>query len=401
MLQADVSMNEPVGAGPLAGLKVIDFSSVMAGPYCTRLLADLGAEVIKVEPLTGDYLRQRSPMRDGCSTYYGQLNAGKKSVVLDLKAPGGLEVAGRLVNVADVLVENFRPGVMARLGLAFEQLRVSNHRLIYCSISGYGQTGPDSAKPAYAPIIQAASGYEIAQMRCQAESEQEAKPQSMGTFAADVIGGTFAFGAIQTALLQRYRTGEGQSIDVSLLESMLNVMVYEVQEALSGRRFSRPVYGPLKCSDGFIVVAPTSQKLFNAFCVAIQRLDLLDDVRFNKVATREANWPAFMEQAQSWAAKRSARECEELLVRAGVPCGRYRSVDEVLADAHIQQRGVLRNISDAAGPFQVTAAPFKFSGARSTPGDVAALGQHTVEVLSSLGYEPGQLNQLRRTGAIS
>ncbi|MGL6062962.1 MAG: CaiB/BaiF CoA transferase family protein, partial [Bradyrhizobium sp.] len=202
--------------GSFAGLRVLDFSTTIAGPHCTRMLADTGAEVIKIETAEGETMRTRPPVRNLCSTAFGQLNIGKKSVVLDLKSPDGAEAVRRLIAGSDVLVENFRPGVMKRLKLDYDSVRALNPKLIYCSISGYGQTGPSAELPAYAPVIHAASGYEMAHLAYQ---PGRTRPDYCGIYHADVLTGVYAFGAIGAALYQRHATGQGQHIDVSMLES--------------------------------------------------------------------------------------------------------------------------------------------------------------------------------------
>src|SRR6201988_2049405 len=212
--------------GSFAGLRVLDFSTTIAGPHCTRMLADMGAEVIKIETEEGETMRTRPPVRNNSSTVFGQLNVGKNSLVLDLKSPRGLEAVRRLVATADVLVENFRPGVMRRLKLDHASLHEVNPKLIYCSISGYGQTGPSAELPAYAPVIHAASGYELAHLAYQPGRE---RPDYCGIYHADVFTGTYAFGAISAALYHRTITKVGQHIDVSMLESMLTLTLNEVQ----------------------------------------------------------------------------------------------------------------------------------------------------------------------------
>ena len=197
--------------GAFDRLRVIDFTTTIAGPHCTRLLADLGAEVIKVEARDGgDMMRARPPLRNGASSSFGQLNTGKKSVVVDLKRPEGVAVVRRLIETCDVVVENFRPGVMQRFGLDYSSLREFKPDLVYCAISGYGQTGPSSGLPAYAPVIHASSGYDLAHLAYQ---EGGRRPDFCGIYIADVLTGTYAFGAIMAALHQHQATGEGQLID--------------------------------------------------------------------------------------------------------------------------------------------------------------------------------------------
>ena len=246
----------PSRSDALAGLRVLDFSIMLAGPYCARLCADMGADVLKIEPPEGDDMRQRAPLRDGQSAYFGQLNAGKRSLALDLKLPEAIALVRRLVGEADVLIENFRPGVMERLGLGQEAMRALNPKLVYCSISGYGQTGPAAERAAYAMIVHAASGFDRTLARYAGESD---RPAPGAVFVADVLGAIFAYGAIQTALVQRARTGHGQHVDVALMDCMLNLLVYELQEAQFPVATPRPTYGPLRAADGDVLVVPITR----------------------------------------------------------------------------------------------------------------------------------------------
>ncbi len=227
----------------LDGVRVLDFTTTIAGPHCTRLMADIGAEVIKIEAPEGDMMRSRLPLRNGASTSFGQLNTGKKSLVLDLKRSEAVDVVKRLVKTADIVVENFRPGVMARFGLDYPVLRAVNPAIVYCAISGYGQTGPSAGRPAYAPVIHASSGYDLAQIAHQIEPR---RPDYCGIFIADVLSGTYAFGAAMAALHQRHATGEGQMIDISMLESMLSLTLGELQNSQFDVPLPpRPIFGPV------------------------------------------------------------------------------------------------------------------------------------------------------------
>ena len=210
---------------PLDGVRVLDFTNMLSGPYCTRLLADLGAQVIKVEPPSGDHNRTRRPVREGHSSFFGHLNCGKQSIVLDLKSAAGRAAAIALAREFDVIVENWRPGVADRLGVGYKAVADINPRVVYCSISGFGQQGPNAQRPAYAPIIHAASGFDLAQVEYQGGE----RPANTATYTADVFGGMSAFAAIQSALYRRERTGQGQYIDVALLDCMLNILVSECQ----------------------------------------------------------------------------------------------------------------------------------------------------------------------------
>src|SRR3981081_1269755 len=235
------------------GLRVLDFSTTIAGPHCTRMLADMGAEVIKIESAEGETMRTRPPVRNHFSTAFGQLNVGKKSLVLDLKSPDGIDVVRRLVASADILVENFRPGVMRRLKLDYGALRELNPKLIYCSISGYGQTGPSAELPAYAPVIHAASGYDMAHLSYQ---PGRSRPDYCGIYHADVLSGVYAFGAISAALYQRHGSQRGQHIDVSMLESMLSLTLNELQwSQFEGALPTKPMFGPVETTEGYVLVA--------------------------------------------------------------------------------------------------------------------------------------------------
>src|ERR1700756_666220 len=306
---------------PLEGIRVLDFSIMLAGPYCARLLADVGADVIKIEPPEGDDMRLRTPLRDGNSAYFGQLNAGKRSLALDLKSAEAIKLVHRLIAGTDILVENFRPGVMDRLGLGYEALRKVNPRLIYCSISGYGQTGPAAERAAYAMIVHAESGFDRSLMRYAGDRD---RPATGAIFVADVLGGIFGYAAIQTALVQRARSGEGQRIDVALMDCMLNLLVYELQQAQFPILAPRPTYGPVRTSDGDILIAPVTARNFAALCEVTGQSDLAHDPRFNALPARGANWTAMMQVIEVWTQRHTAAECMAALDKAGVPSAVYR-----------------------------------------------------------------------------
>lgn len=383
-------------AGALDGVRVLDFTSVMAGPFATRMLADLGAEVIKVESLEGDQVRARPPKRDGHSAYFGNLNAGKQSIACNLKSPEIIALMKQLVATCDVLVENFRPGVMARFGLDFATLAAINPRLIYCSISGYGQTGPKALFPAYAPFIHAASGFDMVNLRYQDGAD---RPATSGIFIADVLGGIHAFGAIQAALYQRVRTGQGQHIDLSMLEAMVGMLVSETQEAQFPGDARRPLYTPLKTNDGFIMVAPTSPRNFEQLSDAVGHPEWRDDPRFLTNADRNANWATLLALTELWTIKRSAAEAEAILSRHGVPCARYREIGELLDDPQLVARGAFAQVDDGAGAFKVPSPPFRMSGSRvEARGHVAQLGEDGAAVLGALGVSAEAVAARRASG---
>jgi crotonobetainyl-CoA:carnitine CoA-transferase CaiB-like acyl-CoA transferase len=366
------------------GLRVLDFSTTIAGPHCTRMLSDMGAEVIKIEIAGGETMRTRPPVRDNCSTVFGGYNVGKKSVVLDLKSPKGVEAVKKLVAKVDVLVENFCPGVMRRLKLNYAALRDLNPKLIYCSISGYGQTGPSAELPAYAPVIHAASGYDMAHLAYQPGRE---RPDYCGIYHADILTGVYAYGAIASALVQRQQTGQGQHIDVSMLESMLSLTLNEVQGAqFSIKPPQRPMFGPMETSDGYVMVAIASEKTFQNLVAVAGHPEFVTDPRFAAYTDRRDHWGDLMEGVETWSRTLTSQQCLAELNQAGVPCSAYRSVAEAMADPQSTHRSILTEVSDDAGAFKVLNLPFRMSGAEISPGPrVAAVGEHTEEVLKEIG----------------
>ena len=382
----DASSNDPsTSHGPaLAGLKVLDFSIMLAGPYAARLMADLGADVVKVEPPEGDDMRLRHPLReapDGSkhSTYFGQLNAGKRSLALNLKDPASVALVRRLATQADVVIENFRPGVMDRLGLGAATLRATNPRLVYCAISGYGQSGPAAGRAAYAMIVQAESGYERTLMRYAGDRE---RPAATATFVADLLGGIYAFGAVQAALLQRTRTGMGQVVDVALMDSMLNLLIYELQEAQFPVAGTRATYGPVSAADGDVLIVPLSERNYAAMAEVTGLPGLRDDPRFASVPSRGAHWTEMMRIVETWTRPRSVAEVLAAMEGAGVPCARYADPGDTLADPQAAVRGVFQQVDDAAGSFTGVNPPWLMSGGASAIGArVPQLGEHNAEVL--------------------
>jgi crotonobetainyl-CoA:carnitine CoA-transferase CaiB-like acyl-CoA transferase len=376
-----------------AGLRVLDFSTTIAGPHCARMLADMGAEVIKVEAAEGETMRTRPPLRNGCSTAFGQLNVGKKSLVLDLKSTAGLEVVRRLIADADILVENFRPGVMQRLKLDWARLGALNPKLIYCSISGYGQSGPSAELPAYAPVIHAASGYDMAHLAYQ---PGRSRPDCCGIYHADVVAGTYAFGAISAALYQRHLTGRGQHIDVSMLESMLTLTLNEVQwSQFAVAPTSRPMFGPIQTSDGYVMVAIASEKTFQGLTKVIGRPEWVSDPRFARYADRRNNWAQLMDGVEAWSQTVTTERCLEALSGEGVPSSAYRTVAEALNDPQITHRRALSEVEDGGGTFRVLNVPFRMSGADVSAGKrISTLGDHTRALLRETGCSEEQIAAL-------
>ena len=392
----------PADDRALSGLRVLDFSIMLAGPYCARLLADLGADVIKIEPPEGDDMRLRQPLRadeagQRHSSYFGQLNAGKRSLTLDLKNPEAIALIKRMVLQADVLLENFRPGVMDRLGLGADALRALNPKLVYASISGYGQTGPAAGRAAYAMIVQAASGYERTLARYAGD---RTRPAATATFVADLLGGIFAFSAIQTALVQRARTGQGQQVDVALMDCMLNLLIYEMQEAQFSVPSARPTYGPVSAADGDVLIVPITVRNFEALRDVTALPELATDPRFATLPARSANWTAMMQVVEQWTRTRPSAEVLSKLEAAGVPCARYNEPGESLNDAELIERGLFARVADAAGAFTGVNPPWQLSASQSTLGArVPGVGEHTAEVLGDvLGMDAAGVQRLREAG---
>jgi crotonobetainyl-CoA:carnitine CoA-transferase CaiB-like acyl-CoA transferase len=373
-----------------AGLRVLDFSTTIAGPHCTRMLADMGAEVIKIEQAEGETMRTRPPVRNGCSTAFGQLNVGKKSLVLDLKSPNAIEIVRRLVATADVLVENFRPGVMRRLKLDYGSLNELNPKLIYCSISGYGQTGPSAELPAYAPVIHAACGYEMAHLAYQ---PGRSRPDYCGIYHADVLTGVYAFGAISAALYQRHGTRKGQHIDVSMLESMLSLTLNELQwSQFEVKPSQRPLFGPVETADGYVMLAVASEKTFQNLTQVVGHPEWVSDPRFAKYSDRRDHWGDLMSGVEAWSRTLATEKCLTALNHHGVPCSAYRTVAEALNDPQIAHRGALSEVRDGGGTFKVLNLPFRMSGATvSAAKRMSTLGEHTVALLKETGLSEDEI----------
>ena len=384
---------------PLAGIRVLDFTTTIAGPFCARLLADLGADVIKIESTDGgDMMRSRPPMRDGASTSFGNLNAGKRSIVLDPKHKAGHDIVRRLLLKTDVLVENFRPGVMKRFGLSYDTIRKIKPNLIYCAISGFGQTGPSAELAAYAPAIHASSGYDMAHMAYQPGRD---RPDNCGIYIADYNSGTFAFGAIMTALYQRCGTGMGQMIDVSMLETMLTLTAGEIQAAqFPVPPAGRPMFGPVKTKDGYIMPAVASERTFQGLCRAAGHPEWITDPRYAAYNDRRKNWGMFVDELELWSSGITTAECQAVFDKHGVPSSPYRTVREVMGDPQLLHRDAFAEVQDAGGSFKVLNAPFRLSESAVQVGGYASkLGEHTSGVLAEAGYSPAEIQEFLTTGA--
>lgn len=385
-------MTQPASAGPLDGIRVTDFTNVMSGPVCTRLLADMGAEVIKVEPPQGDHSRTRHPIRNGVSIHFGHLNAGKKSIALDLKSPAGKKAALELCKQSDIVVENWRPGVAARLGLDFESLKKVKPGIIYCAVSGYGQKGPNAKLPGLASLVEARSGFAAAQMKLDGTD----KPMTSGLMLGDSLSGIWAYAGVMTALAQRGITGKGSMVDLSMHDSMLFSLIYEFHEAQFGKSIRRS-HIPLRTADGYMQVPPVTERNFIDVANAIGKPEWINGEKFGSVNSRNENWFELLDAIQEWTSKRSTAECEKVLMAAGVPCASYRTVDDVLKDPHEIERGSIGAISYGSGKYQLPNAPFQLPGFTTHVRDrIANFDEDLESVLGGiLGYSKEEIEACR------
>ncbi|MGW1025670.1 CaiB/BaiF CoA transferase family protein [Streptomyces sp. NPDC002577] len=371
MLEAETTML------PLDGLRVVDFTTVMAGPYCTRVLSSLGADVIKIESRDGDYTRGAAPLRDNSSAYFAELNNGKRGVVLDLKHELGRAAAQEMIAQADVVVENMRAGVMARLGLDYPSMSRRKPDLVYCSITGFGQDSPYATRPATAQVVHATVGYDRA---FAAYQRDDTELPATGLFAADGMAGALAVSGILAALRVRDLTGQGRHVDVALDQALLSMMVYEVQTARFPMDYTRKGYRPARTKDGAVMIAAVNKRNFEALSRVLERPDLLTDPRFATTAPRWRSYGELHAIIEEWTGTRTSEECERALVDAGVPATRYRTVEEYLAEPQARER-MMTPAQDGAGRLDVTGLPFRLTPSRPTaPGAGAAAVRHVPEL---------------------
>lgn len=395
---------------PLEGIRVLDFTRVLSGPHCTRMLSDLGADVIKVEPPEGDLTRFAFPRVGSMSTYFAQQNIGKKNISMDLKKPEAVELIKKLVVECDVLVENYRGGVMEKLGLGYSVLAEINPRLIYAAISGYGNTGPWSHRRAYATVVNAETGMTGLQARARG-GQATNDPHSH----ADVYTGMETAAAVLAALYQREHTKEGQYIDVSMAQTMLYVNEHVQNELYEGdvpndqiRSFQPGDYPILQTGDGTYVVVsghPAERGTFDLFVNAMQRPSMLEDERFKDVASRLQNLDALASELRDWARSiQTAQEIEDVMAQAGLAMGVVRTMGELADTDWAEDRNVIIDADDRYGStFRVPNAPWVFSGSDvSTRGIPKFRGEDNAEVLQQLaGVSPEEVEQLTASGVLS
>lgn len=397
---------------PLAGVRVLDLSNVLAGPFCAYQLALMGAEVIKIEtPGSGDLARRLGADADAAARGMGisflAVNAGKQSVTLNLKHPEGKRIFARMVEQADVVVENFRPGVMTRLGLDYPALKALNPRIVYCAISGFGQDGPWAGRPAYDQIIQGLSGL------MSVTGDADTAPLRAGFPVCDTIGGMAAAFAIAAALAGRGKDGEGCEIDVSMLEATLASMGWVVSNFLAtgkppvpmgNENFTAAPSGTFKTKAGLLNIAANEQKQFESLCDLIGRPELKTDARFAARESRKQHRVALKSEIETGLAARTAAEWEALLNDAGVPAGQVMSVPDILASDQIAARDFVHEFEEVPGLGQgarMARAPFRVDGEHPAPhSPPPELGSNTQAWLRKLGYSDQDIARLMQESAV-
>jgi crotonobetainyl-CoA:carnitine CoA-transferase CaiB-like acyl-CoA transferase len=394
----------------LEGIKVLDLTNVLSGPFTTLHMALLGAEVIKVEnPKDGDLARKLGIVpalnKQLMGTSFLAQNCNKRSITLNTKSPEGKELFRKLVKDADVVVENFRPGVMERLGLGYKTLAELNPRLIYCAISGFGQTGPDALKPAYDQIIQGLSG-EMA-----VNGDERLNPLRTGFPVCDTVGGLNAAFAVMAALFHRERTGQGQSIDVALLDSIMplmgwvaaNLLIGGEQPALMGNdNFTAAPSGTFRTQDGHINIAANKQEQWESVCDVLEVPELKTDARFQERDTRKKNRKALTPLLEAKLAQKPTAFWVDALNAKDVPSGDILSLEDALRQPQVQHRGVLQKVAvEGVGDVEVFGLTALFE---KTPGRVdappPALGEHNQQIYSSLGLSDAEQAELKSKGVI-
>ena len=394
---------------PLAGIRVVDYSHFLAGPFMSRCLAAFGAEVIKVErPTSGDPGRQHPYFKDGQSGYYLQQNMGKEGLCVNLKDPRGLELVRRLVKTADVFVENYRPGALNKLGLGYQDLSKLNPRLVYCSVSAFGHTGPDSKRPGFGLIAEARSGA-MAQVGVPGEA-----PPLLRIPIADMYTGIHGVAAICAALLGREKSGRGQHIDMALYDCMVSIHDFAVQAYTLSGGMEIPqqtghdlpdstLYGVFPAKDGYLVIAAQVDESWKRLAEVVGGPALAADKRFHSATGRNTHREEILAHVRAWTMSQSSvKACTAILDAADVPCAPVQRIDEVIADPQVRARGmIVEQDHPVLGRVQLPNLPFRFSESDTSPTSVAPLlGQHNRSVAKALGYSADEIEAMIAEGVL-
>ncbi len=393
---------------PLQNLKILDLTRVLAGPFCTMILSDLGAEVVKVEvPGTGDDARSFGPFKNGQSLYFLSINREKKSISLNLKSEKGKQLFRSLINEFDVVVENFRPGTMEKLGLGYDELKAINPKIIYAASSGYGHTGPSSAKASYDILAQAMGGI------MSITGWPNTPPTRVGMSLGDITASLYLAIGILAALQYRNNTGLGQKVDIAMLDCQVSILEnaitrYQVDgtlpEPLGNRHPTISPFQAFKASDSYFVIAAGNDSLWKKLCCAIDRHDLLEKQEFATNALRTQHLSELISELDKTICKKTANEWVKIIDAAGIPCGPINTIDKVMADSQVLARNMVVEVDDnKVGKIKIAGNPIKMSTLvdKIDRQPAPEIGEHNIEVLSSLlGLSVNEIEQLKTDGAL-
>jgi len=387
-------------------IKVVDLTRTLAGPFCTMMLGDMGADVVKIEePELGDETRSWTPFWNGEGTQFLSFNRNKRSLSLNLKEKEGVDIVLGLAAKSDVMVESFRAGALDRMGLSYDAVRAVNPNIVYCSISGYGRTGPMADKPGYDLIIQAYSGL------MNLTGDPDGLPLRVGFSLVDLVAGMMAYGSILTALHHRHKTGQGQRIEAALLDGQVATMSYHATgymatgvepHRLGSGHPSLVPYQSFPASDGYFIVGCANQGLWERLCRGIDRQDLLEDPRFTTNTDRVEHRAECVEALSEIFRAKPVAHWSEVISQAGVPCGPINRVSQVVNDAQVSARNMIVEVPHPKVPdLRMPNSPLKLE---ETPSSIRRppplLGQHNEEILIDLGYGPSQISKFREKGVI-
>ena len=390
----------------LENIKVVDLTRTLAGPFCTMMLGDMGADVVKIEePERGDETRSWTPFWNGESTQFVSFNRNKRSLSLNLREKEGLEIVRNLAKDADVMIESFRAGALERMGLGYEEIRGINPGIVYCSISGYGRTGPMAEKPGYDLIIQAYSGL------MDLTGEPDGLPLRVGFSLVDLFTGMMAFGSIATALYHKQQTGQGQRLEAALLDGQVAALSYHataylatglVPQRMGSGHPSLVPYQSFKASDGYFILGVANQGLWERFCEGVGHPELMEDPRFKTNDDRVVHRAECVEVLSGIFQSKTVAEWVDIIEQSGVPCGPINRVDDVVNNPQVNARNMIAELAHPNVPdLKIPNSPLKLG---ETPPVIKRppplLGQHNDEVLGELGYDEGDIARLKEQGVI-